>query len=288
MAVLLRRGPSKLVQCLLWNLETDEVTPGQWFKGRIYEHRCDLSPDGKLFVYFAANHKGQRWDEGSWTAISRPPYLTALALWFKGDCWDGGGIFDSNWQVRINGLRDHRYAKEFAAPKVKVGSLGERRGEDWPIERDRRVRDGWQVVQDLDASITHPTPPPPMDATQTPGFIEKIQEWLNSETSAAFGNGFTTHQPRVMNKAVGKIAITETYSIRRFTDTRVFTGMIGGSEVDLSGARQVDIDSPRSRIVYSVSGKVFAADGISVKEICDLTDHHFEPVPPTDWAQQWP
>src|SRR5262249_17885427 len=27
----------------------------------------------------------------AWTAISRPPFLTALALWPKGDCWHGAG-----------------------------------------------------------------------------------------------------------------------------------------------------------------------------------------------------
>lgn len=83
-AVVFRRGPSKRVQLLLWHTDTDEFEEGQWFKGRIYERRSDLSPNGKLLVYFAADHK-----EGyfSWTAVSKPPFLTALALWPKGDCW---------------------------------------------------------------------------------------------------------------------------------------------------------------------------------------------------------
>ena len=56
-AVVFRRGPSKLVQLLLWHTDTDKFEDGQWFKGRIYERRCDLSPNGKLLVYFAANYK---------------------------------------------------------------------------------------------------------------------------------------------------------------------------------------------------------------------------------------
>jgi hypothetical protein len=47
LAVLFRRGPSKQVLQLLWNLETDEITPGQWLKARVYDERADLSPDGR-------------------------------------------------------------------------------------------------------------------------------------------------------------------------------------------------------------------------------------------------
>ena len=77
-AVVFRRGPSKQVLLLTWNTETDELRQGQWFKGRIYERRCDLSPSGEKLIYFAAKHRGPH---GTWTAVSRPPYLTALAMW---------------------------------------------------------------------------------------------------------------------------------------------------------------------------------------------------------------
>jgi len=70
--VIFRRGPSKQVLLIRWNLEKDTFETGQWFKGRIYESRCDLSPDGKLLLYFAASQKKPYI---SWTAISRPPYL---------------------------------------------------------------------------------------------------------------------------------------------------------------------------------------------------------------------
>ena len=92
-AVIIRRGPSKAVCTMLWNRQNDTFKLGQWLRGRIYERRCDLSPDGRHFIYFAMNGK---WDgpvEGSWTAISRTPYLKALSLWPWGDCWNGGGLF---------------------------------------------------------------------------------------------------------------------------------------------------------------------------------------------------
>jgi hypothetical protein len=60
---------------------------------------CDLSPDGELLVYFATSYlKPLR----TWTAVSRPPYLTALALWPKGDAWGGGGLFRDNRTLQLN------------------------------------------------------------------------------------------------------------------------------------------------------------------------------------------
>jgi hypothetical protein len=95
-AVVLRRGPAAWYHVILWHTDTDEFEPGAWFKGRIYEERCDLSPDGALFLYFAL--QGSRWRtsyKGSWTAVSRPPWLQALVLWPQGDTWGGGGRFVS-------------------------------------------------------------------------------------------------------------------------------------------------------------------------------------------------
>jgi len=39
-----------------WNTETDEFTEGQWFKGQVYPHFSDLSPEGRLLVYVAAKN----------------------------------------------------------------------------------------------------------------------------------------------------------------------------------------------------------------------------------------
>jgi len=96
--LVFRRGPRKLVRVVAWNREQDTFKPGQWFKGRIYVDRSDLSPDGKHLIYFAMG--GVRWaiaaTKGTWTAISCVPSITALALWGQGDTWGGGGMFTSN------------------------------------------------------------------------------------------------------------------------------------------------------------------------------------------------
>lgn len=46
-----------------------------------------------------------RWDskaKGAWTAISKAPYLRALTLYAKGDCWHGGGLFRSSHEYWLN------------------------------------------------------------------------------------------------------------------------------------------------------------------------------------------
>ena len=150
-AVVLRRGPTRQVQLIRWWLKSDSFEEGQWFKGRVYEMRCDLSPNGEKFSYFAQDFGRPL---GSWTAISNPPYFTALALWPKGDCWGGGALFDSETRLRLN----HRPGSEsklhdkftLEIPKrVKVKPLGEHSGwgEDDPINHYRLIRDGWRWAQ---------------------------------------------------------------------------------------------------------------------------------------------
>lgn len=146
-AVVFRRGPSKQVLLLRWDRSDDSFEAGQWLAGRIYERRCDLSPGGGLLVYFAGKHKGEH---PTYTAISRPPYLTALALFSKGDTWGGGGLFEGERHLRLNhGASQMELAHGFRLPKsFQLEPLYEHsgRGEDWPIEHYRRVRDGWTLV----------------------------------------------------------------------------------------------------------------------------------------------
>jgi hypothetical protein len=149
-AVIFRRGPSRQVRLLVWDLATDKIEGGQWFNGRIYERRCDLTPNGDALVYFAASYQQPFY---SWTAISKPPFLTALALWPKGDCWGGGGLFESHQDLQLNHLfKDIKcLAPGFNIPsRLRVTTLGpySGRGEDDPISWLRKIRDGWRHVAD--------------------------------------------------------------------------------------------------------------------------------------------
>lgn len=145
--VVFRRGPSKSVLLIGWNTSNDTFEQGQWLKGRIYERRCDLSPDGSLLLYFAANYRKPLY---SWSAISRPPFLTALLLWPKGDGWGGGGHFLSQRRIALN-HRDNemQIANGFSIPKwLSIEPFGKRPGwgEDDPIWSERLRRDGWSLT----------------------------------------------------------------------------------------------------------------------------------------------
>jgi hypothetical protein len=103
-AIVIRRGPAAWAQLTLWRTDDDTFTEGAWFRGRIYAEKCDLSPDGKLFVYSA--FKGSRLGTSttqSWTAVSRPPWLQALALWPMGTTYGGGGRFDGERRLIVRG-----------------------------------------------------------------------------------------------------------------------------------------------------------------------------------------
>lgn len=145
--VILRRGPSQSVCSLGWDRRTDTFTVGQWLRGRIYERRADLSPDGRHLIYFAMNGRLASETGGAWTAISRAPYLKAVALFAKGDCWHGGGLFLSNTRYWLNDGYGH---------KMLLASSNISRDQTWQPEAsyggeclhvyfNRLQRDGWTL-----------------------------------------------------------------------------------------------------------------------------------------------
>jgi hypothetical protein len=114
-AVILRRGPSAWYHVILWQTRRDTFSHGAWFKGRIYEDKCDLSPDGSLFVYFV--HQGSRGGTEfthAWTAVSRPPWLHALVLWPQGTTYGGGGQFTAPRE--LYGVSEHATHSQFPFP----------------------------------------------------------------------------------------------------------------------------------------------------------------------------
>ena len=102
-AVVLRRGPSDQVASLGWDRQTGAVVLGQWLAGRIYEYRCDMSPDGRHVVYFATQ-QGRPHGPVAWTAVSRAPWLRAIHFVPQDSTWGGGGAFTADgaqWTGRI-------------------------------------------------------------------------------------------------------------------------------------------------------------------------------------------
>lgn len=258
-AVVIRRGPSKSVCILGWDRRKDEFRIGQWLRGRIYERRCDLSPDGKHFIYFAMNGK---WDgpvKGSWTAISRAPYLKALALWPSGNCWNGGGLFLSDRGFWRNAYPYHDEVEI-------VGNLPSRVGEkpEFPFHESyggecpgvyyiRLQRDGWTLTGNHtasgDDSITVFQKPLP-------------KGWILEKSAHA-----TNDSP------VGKSCYFDTHRLIRPED---------GTVVDCPQWEWADVDG--KRLVWVEKGVLRTAGlrGVGlgpVKDLHDFNGMEFEAIP---------
>ena len=145
LGVVIRRGPSKRVATFLWDRRTDAFQLGQWLNGRIYERRSDLSPDGKHFLYFAMNGRWETEARGSWTAVSRAPFLKALALFPKGDCWYGGGLFTGSHTYWLNDGGGHAVLRDTKAVRRdrRYRPAGNYGGECPGVYFHRLIRDGW-------------------------------------------------------------------------------------------------------------------------------------------------
>lgn len=153
--VVLSRGPTDWAQLSLWHTDSDRVIGGQWIKGRVYERRSDLSPDGRLFVAFV-RQSGGREPQGAdtWVAVSRPPYFSALALWFVGGTYHTGGFFpasDTLWA----GYQETTPPDRGELPPwlaIREGrdiAYIDRTGE-WPdrtVHFNRLLRDGWELLE---------------------------------------------------------------------------------------------------------------------------------------------
>lgn len=150
--LVIRRGPSKAVAAVLWDRRRDEFKLGQWLKGRIYERRSDLSPDGKYWIYFAMNGKWKSESRGSWTAVSRAPYLKALALFAKGDCWHGGGLWTGRTTYWLNAGWGHEVLNDVRTVRrdTKYQPQGDYGGECLGVYYHRLLRDSWALVDRID------------------------------------------------------------------------------------------------------------------------------------------
>jgi hypothetical protein len=270
LAVIFRRGPSKWVQLIKWDTQSDTFQPGQWFNGRIYERRSDLSPDGSLLIYFAQSisarsEKDQEYTY-AWTAISRPPYLTALALWPKGDCWHGGGSFKNGRVVLLNHKpkvaiphKKHKPHRLFVIPNPQA------RGEDDPIFSQRLERDGWRLKG-----------------------IWQVE-------NRGYPKMFHTVQPEVREKAnpsrTHVIQLTRSIECLDYSEDFAVRSVKRSLAVDIAGASWADWDQ-QGRLVLARDGKILAAsiksDNNLVEELLiDLNPSKPEPLPPPEWATKW-
>lgn len=134
------RGPGQQVCTVFWDRRKDKFSLGQWLKGRIYEDRCDISPDGRHFIYFALNGRWASESRGSWTAVSRVPYLKALAFYPAGTTYGGGGLFlgKTEYWASVDLQAGYRESQEV----TRVGEMPPLRASH-SIQEIRLLNGGW-------------------------------------------------------------------------------------------------------------------------------------------------
>jgi len=79
-AVILLRKSRRLYRMVLWNHHIDSFTDGQWLKKEMYPDACQISPDGRHFLFTVISQHPNAAAFPSYTAISTPPYFTAHML----------------------------------------------------------------------------------------------------------------------------------------------------------------------------------------------------------------
>ncbi|HEV8042961.1 MAG TPA: hypothetical protein VGP62_29045 [Bryobacteraceae bacterium] len=140
--LVIRHGTAKSVCTLLWDLRKDEFTLGQWMRGRIDIETCDLSPDGKHFLYSAQKYVNKTSQTQYWTVVSRTPYLKAIAYY-------PGGV-QGGWFVN---KRDYSIQCGEPHPDDRESEEVRRVESDPPapsLYGARLVRAGW-TIEDLRA-----------------------------------------------------------------------------------------------------------------------------------------
>lgn len=262
-AVIFRRGPSKQVRLILWKTDTDTFEGGQWLKGRIYPEKCHLSPDGKYLIYFAGNFKYPHEPE-TWTAISRPPYLTALAFWAQGDTWQGGGQFTDNRTVSVN-LRFGEF--DSARPTPDWLTVNTTCDTTLKVTQGFVERTGWTLTQNL---LIHPGEKPPVSFIREPAvwklrysdgetYLRLIQGLPDENWWKGRTDRFTLHRP-------GRVP-------ERFQAEQAFFDQQGRVTVLRDGQLWVAGTKPEEPLEFSL--------------LADFNDQTFEPIVAPEWATRW-
>ncbi|MEO7716062.1 MAG: hypothetical protein ABIY70_07660 [Capsulimonas sp.] len=248
-AVLLRRGPAKNVQMIKWNTGSDTFELGQWLKGRVYEDRCDLSPDGALFFYTAGKYDGKHQDDrkiGSYYGVlSRPPYFTALTVW---SAWSNGPAYFLSSKLLMIGRSQVSDVQKRQIPKRGRFPAG-LHVETFAHENSASIHQrhleltGWKSVLENEV---YEKPLPTSDATLV-------------KTKRMQGYSYTLRTP---------------------SDLLILTG-VDWADVDQRGRLVFTRDGK----VFACNSMENGLDGAI--ELADFNSSTFEPLAAPEWAKAW-
>jgi hypothetical protein len=305
MAVVIRRGPSNRAQLLSWDLSNDHFEKGQWFKGRIYEHHCDLSPSGRYLVYWAGNHKAPYYH---WTAVSRPPYLTAISLW-PNDGSIGGGVFDDESRLLLTYLsRRKAYGNPLPNGFEVEAWTGDYHAPLGHITEARLLRDGWSQTQQgifkLDENKIE-------ERRRFDDWFERFQNiepgsLARSELEAppaltTFSKGEIRHpldpidirrkQSGTYYLEMRTLGLWQVEGPTHVTEYRVFSATTNNIVLDLGRTDWADWDK-NGDLLYARSGCIFRVPSHKIGngeplQLIDLTGATFEPLEAPAEFKRW-
>jgi hypothetical protein len=145
-AVVFRRGPSDWWHLLRWDLDPPTLEGGAWFHGRLYPRRSAVSPDGRLLGSFAWTARPS-WD--GYYAVSKVPWLRALAVWYLGSTWAAGCDFPDDDTFALAFPPDTPPDRGELPPGMRQATLT--RATDLPFTGylasvQNELRRGWRIV----------------------------------------------------------------------------------------------------------------------------------------------
>jgi hypothetical protein len=256
-------------------LTTDTFAYGQWVKAKIYQERCDLSPDGRHLLYFAMGFKE---GHSCYYGISKAPYVKTLSLFWEGDTWSQGG----HW------VNSKTYWLDRFGAGESTGT-GVRRVEcpDWAVHPliYRLKRDSWAHVTETKVDLECKEYFRDVKGFK---FLDASSEVLwNADSSVktygtqhefakslSFGWELRKLIHVGSNPKKGKGSVWEQHALFH-SESRL--------QMLYPDWEWADYDAPRDRILYAEKGKIFAVkltqEGLGEPiELFDSTQYGRDPV----------
>lgn len=258
---VIRRGPSDWSHIGLWRTAEGVYEPGAWLRGTIYPQKCDLSPDGRWFVYSAMKHPAD-WPGGEiYEAVSRLPWLRALAAWNAGTTYTRGMHFV-----------EERGSEDVGDPDVGDPDVGDAR----PLRR----RYGLRLTRASQFAVEHrrgwaesdSTPPRqaggPWDERRR---VEMVKPQPGGRTTLHVEGlyaGFRSGGPK--------------------SGSYVYWTESDGEIAVLDGVQWADWDSDGGLLTANGNGMLQRRTaGGEVTDVADLGELTPDPQPAPDWATEW-
>jgi hypothetical protein len=261
---VIRRGPSDWSHVGKWDVARGLFEPGSWIRGNLYPQRCDLSPDGRWLCYFTLKATA-RWRAGmTYVAISRLPWLAALAAWRTCGTWTRGAHFVESRRVWALTPPDEG---DVTACRRKFG-MAITHPAAFAVERRR----GWSETDDS----------PPRDPADV--WDERRADAVTMEKARPRPRGPTRLRVR------GAFAAFRSSPGRRHTAVQ-YEIVEEGQVLALRDAQWADWDADGRLLVATVDGRLQVRDGESDWQAAcwteDLGRFAPAPAPPPEEAHRW-